>query len=330
MIITLTLNPAVDLTVTLDEFLPEDTNRITSSRTDPGGKGINVSRVLWELGCESLAMGFVSGTRGRLIEQTLREQGIYTDFLHTPGQTRTNVTIFDRKNNTTTTLNEPGPPTDRHHVPSLVQRLKKQLNPGDWLVVGGSIPPGLDPGFYGDIIRLAKEREVRCILDADGTPFVRGMAARPFLVKPNRTEVERILGRMPRHREPLLEAAERIHDVGIDVVVLSQGAQGAVLVSDEAVLRAYPPAVPALSTVGSGDAMVAGMVQVLSQGGTLEEALRLGSAAGAAAAVTPGTSLCHRADVVRLLPKVMVHRVDHPRHKIDSRELRDLVAAGSR
>ncbi len=328
MIITLTLNPAVDLTVTLDEFLPEDTNRITSSRTDPGGKGINVSRVLWELGCESLAMGFVSGTRGKLIEQALRDQGIFTDFLHTTGQTRTNVTILERKHNTTTTLNEPGPATDPHHVPSLLQRLRKQLSPGDWLVVGGSIPPGLDPGLYGDIVRLARDRGVKCILDTDGAPLLRGIMAKPFLVKPNRTEVERILGRMPKHRDPLIRAAEHVHAAGVEVVVLSQGSHGAVLVSEQGMLRAYPPAVPTLSGVGSGDAMVAGMVYVLSQGGGLEDALRLGSAAGAAAALTPGTALCYRSDVVRLLPKVMVHPIEQPAEPAPPPP--ELAPAGSR
>ena len=330
MIITVTVNPAVDLTVTLDEFVPGDANRIISSRTDPGGKGVNVSRVLLELGCESLAMGFVSGARGRFIEQTLQEQGIYTDFLHTPGQTRTNVTIIDRKHNTATTLNEPGPTTDPHHVHSLLQRLRKQLSPGDWLIIGGSVPPGVDPGLYAEIIRLAKDRGARCIVDADGQPLLRAMAERPFLVKPNRTEVERILGRISRHDEPLQEAAEQIHAVGVEVVVLSQGAQGAVVVSSEGAFRVYPPAVPAISTVGTGDAMVAGLVQVLSQGGSLEEALRLGAAAGAAAALTPGTLLCRRADVVRLLPKVQVHRVERRQPQITTREAARLGAHSRR
>ncbi len=328
MIITVTVNPAVDVTVSLDEFVPEETNRIVASRTDPGGKGINVSRVLWELGCESLAMGFVSGARGRLIEQTLREQGIYTDFVHTPGQTRTNVTIIDRKHHTTTTLNEPGPPTDPHYVHLLLLRLKKQLSPRDWLVVGGSIPPGIDPGLYAEIIRLGKERGAYCVLDADGAPLVKGIAQCPYLVKPNRNEVERILGRAARQgNDPLLSAAERIHNAGVEVVVLSQGSHGAVMVSSEGIYRAYPPEVPPVSAVGSGDAMVAGLVQVLSQGGTLEEALRLGSAAGAATAMTPGTLLCHRADVLRLLPKVVIRGVAQPPPVLPSRPIRELAGA---
>ncbi|MBI2886161.1 MAG: 1-phosphofructokinase [Chloroflexi bacterium] len=309
MIITLTTNPAIDHTVTLDALVPGDTNRVVESRSDPGGKGINVSRALLELGCESLAMGFVAGARGRFVEHALREQGIYTDFLHISGQIRTNITIQDRKHNTTTTLNEPGPRVEAQHVASLLQRVKKQLSPGDWLIIGGSLPPGVDPGFYARVITLAKGLGVRCVLDADGEPLARGIAAQPYLVKPNRLEVERLLGRMPKSREPLLEAAIRIHEAGVAVVVLSEGYQGAVMVTNEGTWRAYPPAIAAVSPVGSGDAMVAGMVQVLSQDGPPEEALRLGVAAGTAAAMTPGTLLCRQADVVRLLPRVQVRRI---------------------
>ncbi len=315
MIITLTVNPAIDFAVTLDEFLPGDANRIQSSRSDPGGKGINVSRALLELGCESMAMGLVSGTRGRFIEHSLRDLGIYTDFLHTPGQTRTNITIFDRKHNTTTTLNERGPETTPQQIHTLLLRLKKQLNEGDWLVIGGSIPPGVDPGFYGEVIHLAKRIGVRCILDADGEPFQRALEAKPYLVKPNRDEVARLLGKMPKSQEPLLDAAEQIHAAGVEVVVLSQGIDGAIMVSDKGAWRAYPPQVPAISSVGSGDAMVAALAQTLSQGGSLVKALRLGTAAGAAAALTPGTQPCRQADVLRLLPRVQVHPIPHQPHK---------------
>lgn len=316
MIITLTVNPAVDHAVTLRELVPGDTNRVQSSRTDPGGKGINVSRALLELGTESLATGFVSGTRGRMIEHALREQGIYTDFLHTPGQTRTNITIVDQKHNAITTLNEPGPPTDQSHILSLMQRLKRQIKAGDWLVIGGSTPPGAPASIYADVIALAKSLGAKCVLDADGEPLTLGVAAKPYLVKPNRRETIRLLGHDVKGRYGPLEAAEEIHAAGVEVVVLSEGPQGAILVGDEGVWRAYAPEIPAISSVGSGDAMVAGLVQVLSQGGSIGEALRLGTAAGAAAALTPGTQPCRQADVVRLLPRVQVHRVPHAPHPV--------------
>ncbi|MEK7216621.1 MAG: PfkB family carbohydrate kinase, partial [Chloroflexota bacterium] len=135
---------------------------------------------------------------------------------------------------------------------------------------------------------------------------------RPFLVKPNRTEVERILGASPRHRVSPVDAGRRIHQAGAEVVVLSQGSWGATLVSDEGCWRVYPPPVPAVSTVGTGDAMVAGLVQMLSQGGSMPEALRLGAAAGAAAALTEGTQLCHQADVMRLISQIQVQSIEPP------------------
>lgn len=312
MIITLTLNPTIDQMVLLEEFRPGDANRILASRVDPGGKGINVSRALLELGCESLAMGFAAGARGRFVEAALKERGIYTDFLRIPGHTRSNITIIDQRHNTTTTLNEPGPVTEPHHVNSLLTRLKKHLSADDWLVIGGSIPPGLDPGIYHGIVDMANKLGVHCVLDTEGKPFSEGVKAKPFMVKPNRSEVERILGHMPKSKDPILDAAEQIHEMGVEVVVLSQGAQGAVMVTGSGAWRAYPPALAASSTVGTGDAMVAGMVQVMSRGGSPEEALRLGAAAGAAAALTQGTQPCRQADVLRLLPRVQVHRAQRP------------------
>lgn len=309
MIHTLTLNPAIDQMVLLEEFRPGDANRVLESRTDPGGKGINVSRALLELGCESVAMGFAAGTRGRFVEAALKERGIYTDFLRIPGKTRTNITIIDQKHNTTTTLNERGPYTDPHHLVTLTRRLRKHLSPGDWLVIGGSVPPGLPHEVYGDIIRMANSLGARCVLDTEGPAFHAGVAAKPYLVKPNRSEVQRLLGHMPKSQDPMLEAAERIHNLGVEIVVLSQGERGAVMVTSQGAWRAYPPALAASSTVGTGDAMVAGMVQVLSHGGTPEEALRLGAAAGAAAALTVGTQPCRPADVVRLLARVQVYPV---------------------
>ncbi len=309
MIFTLTLNPAIDQMVRLEEFVPGDANRILASRSDPGGKGINVSRALLELGCESVAMGFAAGVRGRFVEQTLKEHGIYTDFTHIPGQSRTNISILDQKHNVTTTLNEPGPLTEPHHMKTLMRHLKKHLSAGDWLVIGGSVPPGLPPTVYGDVVRMANEAGVKCVLDTEGPPFGHGVSAKPYLVKPNRSEVTRILGHMPKSKDPMLDAADHIHRLGVEIVVLSQGERGAVMVTSHGAWRAYPPALAANSTIGTGDAMVAGMVAVMSRGGSPEEALRLGSAAGAAAALTVGTQPCRQADVVRLLPRVQVHPI---------------------
>ncbi|MCX6020130.1 MAG: 1-phosphofructokinase [Chloroflexi bacterium] len=314
MIITLTLNPAIDHTVVVDELAPGDTNRARESRTDIGGKGINVSRVLKVLGADSLAMGFVSGGLGRFIESTLNSLGIADDFIHTPGQTRTNITIVEKRREVTTTINEAGPLTDAHYMTLLFNRLKKRLHPGDWLVIGGSIPPPLSSTVYADIIEFAKSRGAITVLDADGEALARGIGASPFMVKPNRKELQRLLGRDPRKVETMVEAAEQIRSAGIHTVVISRGVEGAVAVDDSGGFQATPPLVQAVSAVGAGDSMVAGMVQVLSNGGDLGEALKLGAAAGTATALAPGTQLCLRSEVERLLAEVQV------------RQLRDLAA----
>jgi len=325
MIITLTLNPAIDHTVVVDEFAPGDTNRARESRTDVGGKGINVSRVLKELGSDSLAMGFVSGGLGRFIESSLNSLGIADDFIHTPGQTRTNITIVEKRREVTTTINEAGPNTDPHYMTLLFNRLKKRLHPGDWLVIGGSVPPPLPATAYADIIEFARARGAITVLDADGEALAKGIAACPYLVKPNRKELQRLLGRDPRKMETMLEAAEHIRAGGINTVVISRGVEGAVAVGDSGEFQAIPPAVQAVSAVGAGDSMVAGLVHVLSRGGTLSEALQLATAAGTATALSPGTQLCCTEEVNRLLAEVQVRpihdlvvqrRSHHPHAKV--------------
>ncbi len=174
MIITVTLNPAIDHTLVLPKFVAGDTIRVKSVRSDPGGKGINVSRVIHELGGESLAMGFAPGGLGRYIEQTLNSQGIPCDFLHTKGEVRTNITILDESRHMNTILSDPGPETDPKYLDELKTRLRKRLHPGDWLVIAGSIPPPLDATIYTDLIELAAEMGAHTVLDADGAALAAG------------------------------------------------------------------------------------------------------------------------------------------------------------
>src|SRR5256712_10196885 len=195
MIVTVTLNPAVDQTLVLSKFVAGDTLRVKASRFDPGGKGINVSRVVRELGGESLAMGFAPGGLGRYIEQTLDSQGIPCDFLHTRGETRTNITILDESRHMQTILSDPGPQTDPHYVVELKKRLRRRLRTGDWLVLAGSIPPPLDAGVYTEIIHEAAEMGVHTVLDADGAALAAGAAAPPQIVEGNRPEMGRRFGR---------------------------------------------------------------------------------------------------------------------------------------
>ena len=312
MIVTVTLNPAVDHTLVLPKFVAGDTIRVKSVRSDPGGKGINVSRVLHELGGESLAMGFAPGGLGRYIEQTLNSQGIPTDFLHTKGEVRTNITILDESRHMNTILSDPGPKTDPQYFDELKKRLRKRLQPGDWLVVAGSIPPPLDATVYTDLIEEASKIGAHTVLDADGAALAAGAAAHPEMLKGNRRELERLLGRHLDDEVSTLKGARQVHDAGVSHVVITRGREGALAVADSENLRGVAPRVRAVSAVGSGDAFLAGVILTLSKGGSMTEALRLGIASGTASVLLPGTELCRRREVDILMPRVRVQPIDLP------------------
>ncbi|MEX0786742.1 MAG: 1-phosphofructokinase [Dehalococcoidia bacterium] len=306
MIITVTLNPAVDHALDLEKLTVGDTNRVVDSRIDPGGKGINVSRVLRELSRESMASGLAPGSLGRFVEHSLLEQGILCDFVHTRGQTRTNLTVVDESSHETTLLSYRGPEIDPRHIQTLEVRLRRYISPGDWLVVAGSIPPPIEPEAYARLIELGRERGAHTVLDADADALAAGLRGRPELVKSNHHEAERLLGRELDDDGELLKAAEEMRGLGAGSAVITAGGRGAVAVTDEGTWWAFPPETAVVSAVGAGDALLAGLLLRLEDGASMEEALRFGTAAGAAACLTPGTQLCLRADVERIASEVRV------------------------
>ena len=312
MIITVTLNPAIDQTLQLERLTTGDTNRVRDSRIDPGGKGINVTRVLRELGRESLAAGLAPGSLGRFIEHSLLEQGILCDFVHTRGQTRTNLTLLDESEHETTVLSYRGPVTDPRHVTTLHGRLKRYISPRDWLVVAGSIPPPLLPQEYARLIEFGREVGAHTVLDADADALEAGIMGRPDIVKSNHHEAARLLGKRLESEDDLLWAAEEMRKAGAATAVVTGSSRGAVAVSEDGAWWAAPPKVEVVSSVGAGDALLAGMLIRLEEGKSMEEALRWGTAAGAAACLTPGTQLCLRSDVERLAPEVRVKRIRRP------------------
>lgn len=309
MIITVTLNPAVDQTLGLEKLIPGDTNRVRDSRFDPGGKGINVARVLRELGRESLASGLAPGSLGRFVEHSLLEQGILCDFVHTRGQTRTNLTVLDETAHETTLLSYRGPEIDPRHVQTLETRLRRYLSAGDWLVVAGSIPPPIEPRVYPQLIELGHQFSAHTVLDADAEALAVGLTGRPDLVKSNHHEAERLLGRALDDDAELLKAAEQMREAGAATAVVTAGGRGAVAAAEEGVWWSWPPPTVVVSAVGAGDALLAGLLLKLEEGAGMEEALRWGTAAGAAACLTPGTQLCHREDVMRALSEVRVEQI---------------------
>ncbi|MCS7066770.1 MAG: PfkB family carbohydrate kinase, partial [Fimbriimonadales bacterium] len=193
---------------------------------------------------------------------------------------------------------------------ALLAKVEAYLPQASWLAMGGSLPPGAPRDAYALLIERAHQAGVPCALDSDGPPMLAGLRAKPDLIKPNEQEAERLLGRSLQGDTDCFAAAQELHKRGIRHVIISRGARGADVVSTEGVFRAIPPQVEARSTIGSGDSMVAGVLHILAQGGSLEEALRWGTAAGAATATTSGAEIACREQVLELLPLVKIRQIE--------------------
>ncbi len=302
-ILTVTLNPAVDEALTVDELVLGSVNRCGLSFVDAGGKGINASRVIHRLGRATLALGFVGGITGAMIRSRLDEEGVPHALDDVKEMTRVNVMLYERTTRRRSRIYLPGATVDSIRLGEVKRRLQDARS-GDVVILGGSLPPGLSEATYFELVEWLRARSVRAIVDTSGVPLLRLLAAGPALIKPNVEEAAEAIGRSIVTDEDALAAARELQRLGAENVVVSQGSAGAVAVSAAGAWKAIPPAIIAHSTVGSGDSMVAGLAIALAEGGTLEEGLRLGTAAGAGTAMTPHTHLCEKADFDRLLPLV--------------------------
>ncbi|MEW6034757.1 MAG: 1-phosphofructokinase [Chloroflexota bacterium] len=309
LISTITLNPALDNTVAVRRLVVEDVNRWTSFRRDPGGKGIGVSRVFHKLGGHTLAYGFIGGHAGRVVETLLAREKVNCAFVHIRHETRTNIIVTDLETNQQTRLDAPGPRVSPRELEALRRRIRRMSPRPSFLVMSGSVPPGVPDDIYAEFIRVARGMGVKAVLDSDGVWLQEGLRAKPYMVKPNVHETARLLGTDLETEDDIVAAALELHGRGVAIVVISRGRDGLVATDGLRVVRAAPPPVNVRSSVGAGDAMVAGLVLRLCQGASLVEACRLGVAAGSAAVLTPGTQLCRRRDVERLLPLVRVEEI---------------------
>jgi 1-phosphofructokinase family hexose kinase len=309
MILTVTLNPSVDRLVYVKQLVPHDTNRILRVEEDAGGKGVNVARVLKRLNVPVIATGFLGGRAGRYVQHELsRIDGVECRFVWVKGDTRTNLAIQEEDGSPPTTLNERGPQIAPEELASLLQVIEALSGGARFVALGGSLPPGVPTDIYATLGDIAARRGAKVVLDADGEPLVQGLKASPFLIKPNENETERLLGRAIDTLEDAAQAARELHDRGIPVVVVSIGEKGAAVACAEGCWVAIPPTVRAISTIGSGDSMIAGVLSVLARDGAVEEAIRWGTAAGTATAMTDGSDIGTAEQIRELLPQVEVRR----------------------
>jgi 1-phosphofructokinase family hexose kinase len=306
-IFTVTLNPAVDEAVSIDEFVHGAVNRCRLDALDAGGKGVNASRVMHRLGRETIALGFLGGVTGEMVRERLDEEGVAHAFDDVDELTRLNVMLYERRTGLRTRLYLPGASVTPLHFSRLRKRLEA-AHAGTVVVLGGSIPPGLASTTYHDLVVWLKSRGVRTVVDTSGAALAEVVTACPTVVKPNAEEAAEIVGFPVVSDDDALRAARELQRRGVENVVISMGADGAIGLDDTESFKVIPPPVTAKSTVGSGDSMVAGLAIAFAERSGLEEGLRLGTAAGAATAMLEGTHLCRRKDVERFYTLVKIHR----------------------
>ncbi len=315
MIITVTMNPALDKTVELDRFEHAALNQLKNVVVDPGGKGINVSKTLASLGAESIATGFIAGSTGRNIEEMLEKQGIKTDFIHVNGETRMNLKVVE-PHGILTELNEPGFMIDENATKQLLDKLENLAVPDTFFVLTGSGPMGISPTIYAEIMQRLRSKGVKVLLDATGELLIHGIEAKPDIVKINRYEMSQyilavgnILEQEQKGNEncmlskqkqqlckdvklseqEIIECAKELCGRGIEMVVVTMDSDGALFIRQDKVVRAEGLYVDAHSAVGAGDAMAAALAYGITNKLSDEECIRLAMATSAGAVMTVGT-----------------------------------------
>lgn len=309
MIYTVTLNPALDKTATVENLRLDSVNRISELRVDPGGKGINVSKVVRELGAKTVAIALLGGHTGTMLRNMLAELGIECKVLEVEGETRTNLKIKDPALKTNTDINEPGPEVTDEQLRGMLDGLVGEVSSGDIVVLSGSLPRGAAAGTYKVWVAALKKTGAKVYLDADGDKLVRGIEAKPDLIKPNEIELGAMMGRTLDADDKIVEAARELIDGGLDRVMVSMGGAGALYVARDVTIKANPVKVPVGSTVGAGDSVVAALAYAQDKGLGLEDTMRLAMATGAANVMQSGTQAAPRELVDSLIDKVVVTKL---------------------
>jgi 6-phosphofructokinase 2 len=299
-IVTLTLNPAIDEASEAEAVHPTRKIRVTAQRYDPGGGGINVARVVSELGRPSRSVFLAGGATGPVLEALLAERGLETRSVHITGATRVSHAVFERSTGLEYRFVPEGPevtPDEWRGCLAVLEDLEF-----DYLVASGSLPRGLSVQTYAEVADLVRRRGGRFVLDTSGEPLAAAVEAGGIaLLKPSLGEFQALVGETVEEPEAIEEAASAlVRSRGVGMLAVTLGHRGALLATPSGCLRLRPPDVAPKSATGAGDSFLGGMVFALAEGHAPEDAFRLGVAAGAAAVLTPGTELCRRDDVWRL------------------------------
>lgn len=301
-IVTLTINPALDKSSTVDRIVPENKLRCGTPAFEAGGGGINVAKAIHRLGGNPIAIFTIGGPPGQRLHKLVKSEGVETMVIETKQWTRENVHILEKSTGFQYRFGMPGTEMMPTEVRSIVETLEELDPKPSYIIASGSLPPGVPVDFYCQVGKIAQKQGAKFIVDASGEPLRAASEQGLFLLKPNITELADLVGADKLEMDEIDDAARALIIRGqCEIVVVSMGAMGAVLVTKDQVEHIAAPPVQPISTVGAGDCMVAGIVWTMSQGKSLREAVRMGVACGSAATMSPGSELFKMQDIGRLM-----------------------------
>ncbi|WMJ79257.1 1-phosphofructokinase [Clostridium sp. MB40-C1] len=303
MIYTVTFNPSIDYYVKVEDFKLGEVNRCKANYKYPGGKGINVSRVLKRLGSPSVALGFVGGFTGEYISKWLNNEGIDIDFVKTNEDTRINVKI---QGNEETEVNGEGPKITKEQLDELFKKIDK-LTSEDFLVLAGNVQSSIDRNIYADIQERCLKNNIKVIVDTTGEALTLTLKNRPFLIKPNNYELGELFNTDIKTEDEIIKYAKKLLKLGAQNVIVSMGKKGARLVCKDGVYSSSAPKGELINSVGAGDSLIAGFVSEYSRNFNIVEAFRVGVASGSATAFSQ--DLCTKEEVDELLKTVIVNKI---------------------
>jgi 1-phosphofructokinase family hexose kinase len=315
MILTVTLNAAIDRTVAVPSFRLGHRHRAVESRTVAGGKGVNVARALSRLGRPVIATGFVGGPTGIRVVEQLREESVLTDFTHIAGETRVNMAVIDPTSGEQTEINERGPAVSPEEVEAFVARLRYLAAGAQVCVIAGTLPPGAGADLYARLVKELNERGVPVVLDAEGEAMRAGLRAGPAVVTPNEREAEELVGQEFADRHDLVHGLSELIRLGVGEAAITRpdGCVAAIGAgADRRFLEIRTEPLEPVSTVGSGDAFLAGFVAARYEGRSADECLAYGVACGAESTQHFGAGMVDRNQVERLLGEVHVQDLEVP------------------
>jgi 1-phosphofructokinase len=312
-VVTVTMNPAIDATITLDALIPGQVHRAKTVAFHAGGKGVNVASCLADWGASAItATGILGAANASVFETLFAQKHIIDAFIRIPGETRTNIKLSHAGE--TTDINLPGLAIDAAMSSKLRETILAASSPDSIVLLAGSLPAGADENFYSGLIAALNHIGAKIILDTSGAPLAAALhaAALPYAIKPNRAELEAFTGRALPSDEDIITAARTLNAGGIELVAVSLGAEGALFITGAKILRASLPPITAASTVGAGDAMVAGMIAALREDAGLERTARLATAFAAAKLLRAGPNLPPRETIETLAAKVTIKTMGGP------------------